>query len=113
MSRISFAMEDLQAFVAIAEKEASVWPPKHFTSRSPRSAGGSRKLEKSPGSRVLDRTTRRMETTNIGRQFLEEARAVLDILVKRYSGSVTRPHFNAGTYFGLKFNLSRQRVRGY
>lgn len=29
------------------------------------------KLEKSLGSRLLDRTTRRVETTNIGRQFLD------------------------------------------
>ncbi|CAN7594595.1 LysR family transcriptional regulator [Cupriavidus necator] len=84
MSRINFAMEDLQAFVAIAEKGRFRMAAEALHISQPALSRRIEKLEKSPGSRLLDCTTRRMETSNIGRQFLEEARAVLDILDKRY-----------------------------
>ena len=68
MSRINLALKDRQVFVAIVEKGSFRMAAESLIE----------KLEKS--LRLLDRTTRRAEMTNIGRQFLEEARAALDIL---------------------------------
>lgn len=80
MPRINFALEDLQAFVATAERGSFRMAAETLHISQPALSRRIEKLEKTLGSRLLDRTTRRVETTNIGRQFLEEARAALDIL---------------------------------
>lgn len=80
MPRINFALEDLQAFVATAEKGSFRMAAETLHISQPALSRRIEKLEKTLGSRLLDRTTRRVETTHIGRQFLEEARAALDIL---------------------------------
>ncbi|WP_432261847.1 LysR family transcriptional regulator [Cupriavidus sp. TMH.W2] len=80
MPRINFALEDLQAFVATAERGSFRMAADALHISQPALSRRIEKLEKTLGSRLLDRTTRRVETTNIGRQFLEEARAALDIL---------------------------------
>ncbi|WER47687.1 LysR family transcriptional regulator [Cupriavidus sp. WKF15] len=80
MLHINFALEDLQAFVATAEKGSFRMAAETLHISQPALSRRIEKLEKTLGSRLLDRTTRRVETTNIGRQFLEEARAALDIL---------------------------------
>lgn len=80
MSRINFALEDLQAFIATAEKGGFRVAAETLHISQPALSRRIDKLEKMLGSRLLDRTTRRVEMTHIGRQFLEEARAALDIL---------------------------------
>ncbi|SOY64596.1 LysR family transcriptional regulator [Cupriavidus taiwanensis] len=80
MARINFALEDLQAFVATAEKGSFRMAAEALHISQPALSRRIEKLEKALGSRLLDRTTRRVEVTHVGRQFLEEARAALDIL---------------------------------
>ncbi|BDB24500.1 LysR family transcriptional regulator [Cupriavidus sp. P-10] len=80
MSRINFALEDLQAFVATADKGSFRMAAETLHISQPALSRRIDKLEKTLGSRLLERTTRRVETTAIGKQFLEEARAALDIL---------------------------------
>ncbi len=80
MSRINFGLEDLQAFVATAEKGSFRMAAEALHISQPALSRRIEKLEMTLGSRLLERTTRRVGMTNIGRQFLEEARAALDIL---------------------------------
>ncbi|TPQ35048.1 LysR family transcriptional regulator [Cupriavidus pinatubonensis] len=80
MSRINFGLEDLQAFVAIAEKGSFRMAAEALHISQPALSRRIEKLEMTLGSRLLERTTRRVDMTHIGRQFLEEARAALDIL---------------------------------
>jgi DNA-binding transcriptional LysR family regulator len=80
MTRINFGLEDLQAFVAIAEKGSFRMAAEALHISQPALSRRIEKLERTLGSRLLERTTRRVETTHIGRQFLEEARAALAIL---------------------------------
>ncbi|MFS8976728.1 LysR family transcriptional regulator [Cupriavidus necator] len=97
MSRINFALEDLQAFVATAEMGSFRIAAETLHISQPALSRRIDKLEKTLGSRLLERTTRRVETTNIGRQFLEEARAALDIL----DGAVLRLGDEAALRRGL------------
>ncbi|CAG2159945.1 LysR family transcriptional regulator [Cupriavidus numazuensis] len=80
MSRINFGLEDLQAFVATAEKGSFRMAAEALHISQPALSRRIEKLEMTLGSRLLERTTRRVDMTHIGRQFLEEARAALDIL---------------------------------
>ena len=80
MPRINFALEDLQAFVATADKGSFRVAAETLHISQPALSRRIDKLEKTLGPRLLERTTRRVETTAIGKQFLEEARAALDIL---------------------------------
>lgn len=80
MLHINFALEDLQAFVATAEKGSFRIAAEALHISQPALSRRIEKLEKTLGSRLLDRATRRVETTNVGRQFLEEVRAALEIL---------------------------------
>jgi len=80
MSRINFALEDLQAFIATAEKGSFRVAAEALHISQPALSRRIDKLEKTLGSRLLERTTRRVEMTHVGRQFLEEARTALDIL---------------------------------
>ncbi|WP_373376335.1 LysR substrate-binding domain-containing protein [Cupriavidus nantongensis] len=80
MPRINFGLEDLQAFVATAEQGSFRMAAEALHISQPALSRRIDKLERTLGSRLLERTTRRVQLTNIGRQFLEEARAALAIL---------------------------------
>lgn len=99
MARINFDLQELQAFVAVAEK-LSFREAADFLSISPPAL--SRRIEKLEAllsARLFDRSTRRVELTNVGRVFLDRARRALDELEKgvlgiedlavHYSGVVT------------------------
>src|SRR3982751_940503 len=78
MKRINFGLDELQAFVAVAEKASFRVAAEDLSISPPALSRRIDKLESTLGSRLLDRTTRRVSLTNVGRQFLEEARAALD-----------------------------------
>lgn len=78
MKRINFGLDELQAFVAVAEKASFRVAAEDLSISPPALSRRIDKLEATLGSRLLDRTTRRVSLTNVGRQFLEEARAALN-----------------------------------
>lgn len=78
MKRINFGLDELQAFVAVAEKASFRAAAEDLSISPPALSRRIDKLEATLGSRLLDRTTRRVSLTNVGRQFLEEARAALN-----------------------------------
>jgi len=78
MKRINFGLDELQAFVAVADKASFRAAAEELSISPPALSRRIDKLEAALGSRLLDRTTRRVFLTNVGRQFLEEARAALD-----------------------------------
>ncbi|MGE4452204.1 LysR family transcriptional regulator [Castellaniella sp.] len=80
MARINFDLQELQAFVAVADK-LSFREAADFLSISPPAL--SRRIEKLEmllSARLFDRSTRRVELTNVGRAFLDRARRALDEL---------------------------------
>jgi DNA-binding transcriptional LysR family regulator len=78
MSRINFGLDELQAFVAVAEKASFRAAAEELCLSQPALSRRIDKLETSLGARLLERTTRRVSLTNVGRSFLEQARATLD-----------------------------------
>ena len=92
MKRINFGLDELQAFVAVADKASFRVAAEDLSISPPALSRRIDKLEAALGNRLLDRTTRRVSLTNVGRQFLEEARAALDGL----EDAVLRLADNAG-----------------
>lgn len=80
MSRINFGLDDLQAFVAVAEKASFRAAADALHLSQPALSRRIDKLEMALGARLLERTTRRVSLTNVGRSFLDQARATLDSL---------------------------------
>lgn len=78
MKRINFGLDELQAFVAVAEKSSFRAAAQELCISQPALSRRVDKLEAALGARLLDRTTRRVSLTNVGRQFLEQARTALD-----------------------------------
>lgn len=78
MKRINFGLDELQAFVAVAEKSSFRAAAQELCISQPAPSRRVDKLEAALGARLLDRTTRRVSLTNVGRQFLEQARTALD-----------------------------------
>lgn len=78
MSRINFGLDELQAFVAVAEKASFRAAADGLCLSQPALSRRIDKLEMALGARLLERTTRRVSLTNVGRSFLEQARATLD-----------------------------------
>lgn len=86
MARINFDLQELQAFVAVSEK-LSFRAAADTLSISPPAL--SRRIEKLEGLlnvQLLERSTRRVQLTNVGRVFLERARRALDELEKGVLG---------------------------
>ena len=80
MARINFNLTELEAFLAVADNlnfraAASVL---HIS--APALSRRISQLELTLGARLLDRNTRRVSLTNVGRVFLSHARAVLNEL---------------------------------
>jgi len=78
MKRINFNLDELQAFVAVADKASFKAAADELFISPPALSRRIEKLEAALGARLLERTTRRVALTNVGRQFLEHARAALD-----------------------------------
>jgi len=73
-----FGLDDLQAFVAVAEQSSFRAAAEALCLSQPALSRRIDKLETALGVRLLDRTTRRVSLTNVGRPFLEQARATLN-----------------------------------
>jgi DNA-binding transcriptional LysR family regulator len=80
MSRINFDLQQLQAFVAVAERGSFRAAADFIHLSAPALSRRIDKLETILGARLFNRTTRAVELTSMGRVFLERARAALDDL---------------------------------
>jgi DNA-binding transcriptional LysR family regulator len=80
MARINFDIQQLQAFVAVAERGSFRAAADHISLSAPALSRRIEKLESILGARLFNRTTRDVELTPLGRVFLERARTALDDL---------------------------------
>ncbi|MES2402506.1 MAG: LysR substrate-binding domain-containing protein [Pseudomonadota bacterium] len=80
MARINFDLQQLQAFVAVAECGSFRAAADHISLSAPALSRRIDKLETILGARLFNRTTREVELTPLGRVFLDRARAALDDL---------------------------------
>lgn len=80
MARINFDLQQLQAFVAVAERGSFRAAADHILLSAPALSRRIDKLETILGARLFNRTTRDVELTPLGRVFLDRARAALDDL---------------------------------
>ncbi|CAM3507626.1 LysR family transcriptional regulator [Paracidovorax anthurii] len=88
MQRIKFDMGELLAFVATAEKASFRLAAEALCLSAPALSRRVERLETALGARLLERTTRHVELTAVGQEFLAEARtalAGLDEAVQRVS----------------------------
>lgn len=99
MTRIKFDLQELQSFVMVAEKLSFREAADLLSISPPALSRRIEKLESALNSKLLNRSTRRVQLTNSGRAFLERARRALDEIEKgvlgveelaaHYSGVVT------------------------
>ncbi len=80
MARINFDLQELQAFVAVAERGSFRAAAEDLFLSQPALSRRIDKLEKLLGVRLLERTTRQVSLTHLGRVFLERARTAIDEL---------------------------------
>lgn len=80
MARINFDLQQLQAFVAVAERGSFRAAAEQISLSAPALSRRIDKLETILGARLFNRTTRDVELTPLGRVFLERARTALDDL---------------------------------
>lgn len=80
MARINFDLQQLQAFVAVAERGSFRAAADSIHLSAPALSRRIDKLETILGVRLFNRTTREVELTGLGRVFLERARTALDDL---------------------------------
>ncbi|CAM5184434.1 DNA-binding transcriptional LysR family regulator OS=Castellaniella defragrans OX=75697 GN=HNR28_000108 PE=3 SV=1 [Castellaniella defragrans] len=86
MARIKFELQELQAFVAVAEKLSFREAADLLSISPPALSRRIEKLEATLNARLFDRSTRRVELTNVGRAFVERARRALDELERGVLG---------------------------
>ena len=80
MARINYDFHELRSFVAVAELGSFRAAADELSISAPALSRRVERLETMLGTRLLERTTRRVALTNVGRLFLEHARAALDEL---------------------------------
>lgn len=80
MPRINFDLQQLQGFVAVAERGSFRAGAEQIHLSAPALSRRIDKLETILGARLFNRTTRNVELTPLGRSFLERARVALDDL---------------------------------
>ncbi len=80
VARINFDLQQLQAFVAVAEQRSFRAAAEQIHLSGPACSRRIEKLESILGARLFNRTTREVELTPLGRTFLDSARAALDDL---------------------------------
>ncbi|EER60310.1 transcriptional regulator, LysR family [Acidovorax delafieldii 2AN] len=91
MLRIKFDLGELQAFVVTAEKASFRLAAEALCLSAPALSRRVERLEVALGVRLLERTTRSVELTAVGQEFLHEARAALvglDEAVQRVNDQV-------------------------
>ncbi|MFZ6709409.1 LysR family transcriptional regulator [Undibacterium sp. TC9W] len=80
MGRINFDLQELQAFVAVAERSSFKHAAEDLFLSQPALSRRIEKLEDLLGVKLFERTTRRVQLTNVGRIFLANVRNALDEL---------------------------------
>lgn len=80
MARINYDFQELRSFVAVADLGNFRAAAEDLAISAPALSRRIDRLETMLGTRLLERTTRRVALTNVGRTFLEHARAALDEL---------------------------------
>ena len=80
MKRINFDLQQLQAFIAVAERGSFRSAADHIHLSPPALSRRIEKLESIIGTRLFNRTTREVELTSLGRVFLDRARSAIDDL---------------------------------
>ncbi|MDH4427704.1 MAG: LysR family transcriptional regulator [Acidovorax sp.] len=91
MPRIKFDLGELQAFVVTAEKSSFRLAADALFLSAPALSRRVERLESALGVRLLERTTRSVELTAVGHEFLQEARSALaglDLAVQRVNDQV-------------------------
>lgn len=91
MLRIKFDLGELQAFVVTAEKSSFRLAADALFLSAPALSRRVERLESALGVRLLERTTRSVELTAVGHEFLQEARSALaglDLAVQRVNDQV-------------------------
>lgn len=92
MNRFNVALDDLQAFVAVADCAGFRPAAERLCVSQPALSRRVHKLETALGLRLLERSTRRVAVTAAGQQFLPQARQMLDDLqaaLSQLAGSAT------------------------
>jgi DNA-binding transcriptional LysR family regulator len=77
---IKFDLHDLQAFVAVAEFKSFRKAAEFVNISQPAFSRRIEKLEQSLGVKLIDRNTRNVDLTSVGRDFSRKARHILDNL---------------------------------
>ncbi len=80
MKRLNFDLAELIAFIAVAEKASFRAAAEELFLSQPALSRRVEKLESTLGTRLLERTTRRVALTPVGRLFLDHARTAIDEL---------------------------------
>ena len=80
MQRIKFDLAELRAFVVTAEKASFRLAAEALFLSPPALSRRVERLESALGARLLERTTRHVALTEVGKEFLHEARAALAAL---------------------------------
>ena len=80
MKRINFDLQQLQAFIAVAERGSFRAAAEQIHLSPPALSRRIERLETALGARLFNRTTREVELTSLGRVFLERSRTALDDL---------------------------------
>jgi len=80
MKHINFDLQQLQAFIAVAERGSFRAAADHIHLSPPALSRRIEKLESIIGTKLFSRTTRKVELTSVGRIFLERARSAIDDL---------------------------------
>jgi DNA-binding transcriptional LysR family regulator len=80
MARINFDLQQLQAFILVADRGSFRAAADQLHLSPPALSRRIERLETALGARLLNRTTREVSLTSLGRNFLERARAALDDL---------------------------------
>src|SRR5690349_21293675 len=79
-------LESMTVFVQIVER-GSLSAAAHHQGISPTMAGNHlRALERKLGAKLVNRTTRRLSLTDIGRDYYEQARTILHLVAAAHAG---------------------------
>lgn len=80
MKHINFDLHQLQAFIAVAERGSFRAAAEHIHLSPPALSRRIETLESIIGTKLFNRTTRKVELTSLGRIFLDRARSAVDDL---------------------------------
>ena len=97
MRRINYELHDLQAFVAVAERHSFRQAATDLFLSQPALSRRIEKLEEALGVKLFERTTRRVQLTNVGQAFLVNVRDALNGLEDAVLGVADLAAHRTGT----------------